>query len=596
MKHLLLAALLLWQAPATTPIVPGAITGRLLSVEGTPASNTRIAAVPVTEDKTAAPVLEGIVQTSRDGRYRLEGIAPGRYYVFAGLIDLPSYYPGVSSLDRATVITVEPGGTVANVDFPLARPTGVKVTGRILGPASLGNSEVKLTAMRNFPAGNTSVARDATIDAKDGVFAFEGILPGNYFLNLSSRGSSRIDLTVTDKDIADVELPAVDCGAGLEVQGRLIGTSSVRVGEISVTGTKFGCSRKSDVGAGGRFVIANLPDDTYSVQLTPVPLGWRTTTLVVANRSVTGQNIELPETFEIKGRLTLEDGGATPKFLRGESVGVQLRGDDYRPITANLEDDGTFEFRVLPGTYEVSLRGLPRIYYIKSMLYGRDNLELEPLEIDGTRNDEIVIKAALENRDKGVTVSGRVVPAAGGALRKPQGVLLATSFGSRNDPSVLTALDENGRFEFRGISPGQYDLQTSPDSPVMLAGIRVNRYDVKSLELKMPILFKLNGIIDWIDQTSGSRAPVPPDISIQFAKRKQGRSEDRTVVTWATLAKTGAFQVYLPEGEYRLNLSGLPLDARLVSVMVGTQDVSQGVIRIDSTFSAADLKINLRKR
>jgi hypothetical protein len=319
MKQFLLAALLLWQAPARTQIVPGAITGRLLSGNGTPASNTRIAAMPVTEDKTTAPVLESIVQAGKDGSYRLEGIVPGKYYVFAGLIDLPSYYPGVSSLERATVITVEPGMTVSDIDFTLARPAGMKVTGRIMGPASIGNSAVKLTALRG------SVARDATVDAVNGVFDFDGVLPGDYRLALTSRGSSNINLTVTDKDIRDIQLAAVDCGAGFEVQGRLIGVPSVPVTKVSVSGAAFGCSRNAEVGANGRFVIPNLPDDTYTLQLTPEPLGWKTSKLVVANRSATGQNIDLPETIEIKGRLTLEDGGAIPKLFRGTSISVQVR-------------------------------------------------------------------------------------------------------------------------------------------------------------------------------------------------------------------------------------------------------------------------------
>lgn len=591
MKHLLLAVVLLWQAPARTPIVPGTIAGRLLSGDGTPASNTRIAAMPWTDDKTTAPVLESIVQTGKDGSYRLEGLVPGKYYVVAGLLDLPSYYPGVSSLERATTITVEPGMTVSGINFTLARPAGIRVTGRITGPGSIRNGAVTLTALSG------RVARTATVDAVEGVFDFDGILPGNYQLALTSRGSSIMSLTVTDQDIRDIQLAAVDCGAGLEVQGRLIGVPSVPVTSVSVLGTEFRCSRSVEVGTDGRFVIPNLPDDTYALKLTPEPLGWEASKLVVANRSVTGQNIELPETVEIKGRLTLEDGGATPKLLRGTSVRVQVRGEDYSTITTNLEDDGTFAFRLLHGTYEVSVRGLQGNYFIKSLMYGRDNLEIERLEADGKRGDEIVIKIGLENRDKGVTVSGRVIPASGGALRKPEGILLASSFGVRGDLSVLTVLDENGRFEFRGVSPGQYDLQTSPDSPVMLTGIRINRFDdVKGLELRMPILFKLNGTMDWIDDVAGSKSPVPPNISIQFTKRTKARSDDKTVSTWATLARNGALQVYLPEGEYKLSVTGLPSNAGLASVMLGTQALSDGLLRIDSAFSSADLKINLQRR
>jgi hypothetical protein len=130
----------------------------------------------------------------------------------------------------------------------------------------------------------------------------------------------------------------------------------------------------------------------------------------------------------------------------------------------------------------------------------------------------------------------------------------------------------------------------------MLTGIRINRSDVKDLELQMPILFKLNGTLDWIDEIAGSKPPAPPNISIQFTKRTRARSDDKSVSTWATLARNGALQVYLPEGEYKLSVTGLPPNARLASVMLGTQALSDGLLRIDSTFSSADLKINLQER
>src|SRR5262245_2763229 len=103
MNTLLFAAAWLAVAPVAIAqraeqVQPGNVTGQLFSREGRPAAGVRIAAVPAPEgdDRSSAAVLQGITQTEADGRYRIEGLPPGRYYIFAGLIDYPNYYPGAT--------------------------------------------------------------------------------------------------------------------------------------------------------------------------------------------------------------------------------------------------------------------------------------------------------------------------------------------------------------------------------------------------------------------------------------------------------------------------------------------------------------------
>ena len=68
-------------------VQPGTVTGRLLSTRGRPEAGVRIAAVPAADaEKGGAAALLGISLTDEDGRYRLENIPPGRYFIFAGLI------------------------------------------------------------------------------------------------------------------------------------------------------------------------------------------------------------------------------------------------------------------------------------------------------------------------------------------------------------------------------------------------------------------------------------------------------------------------------------------------------------------------------
>jgi protocatechuate 3,4-dioxygenase beta subunit len=55
--------------------------------------------------------------TDEAGRYRLTNIAPGRYYLLAGRIDSPSYYPGSRDVSSARPLTILPGSTEERLNF-----------------------------------------------------------------------------------------------------------------------------------------------------------------------------------------------------------------------------------------------------------------------------------------------------------------------------------------------------------------------------------------------------------------------------------------------------------------------------------------------
>src|SRR5205085_1183385 len=64
--------------------------------------------------------MSSIAQTDQNGRYRLENVPPGRYYVAAGNIDLPTYYPGTLDVSSGTTLQITPGTERTGVDFTLA--------------------------------------------------------------------------------------------------------------------------------------------------------------------------------------------------------------------------------------------------------------------------------------------------------------------------------------------------------------------------------------------------------------------------------------------------------------------------------------------
>src|SRR4030095_14393121 len=112
--RLLLLTIVLIQTPANPTADKGVITGRLLSIDGTPAVAVRVMAMVATEPALVEPsgnavAFVSLAETDSTGRYRLENIPPGKYYIAAGLTDLPTYFPGAVTVAAATVISVTSG-------------------------------------------------------------------------------------------------------------------------------------------------------------------------------------------------------------------------------------------------------------------------------------------------------------------------------------------------------------------------------------------------------------------------------------------------------------------------------------------------------
>src|SRR5262245_16224651 len=104
----------------------GSIAGQILNTNRTPAASVRVAVVPVAAQAANVSVLSAIGQTDSAGRYRIDHVEPGTYYIVAGLVDQPTYYPGVATQAGARAVTVGAGASLNGFDFvivtSLARP------------------------------------------------------------------------------------------------------------------------------------------------------------------------------------------------------------------------------------------------------------------------------------------------------------------------------------------------------------------------------------------------------------------------------------------------------------------------------------------
>jgi hypothetical protein len=192
------------------------VAGVIRALDGTPTAGIRVAVreVPVL-NATSKEALARIGQTDRTGHYKLEDILPGRYYITAGLLDSPTYYPGVSSAKEAQIVEVGPGSVLVNLDFALVQSPGAGVSGRVKGLAqdTLGDMCVVLMP-ENLTYRPLKIL--TAIIKEDGTFEFTGISNGRYALRVvRSRFASTIDapyapvvstFEVIDKDVRGLEV------------------------------------------------------------------------------------------------------------------------------------------------------------------------------------------------------------------------------------------------------------------------------------------------------------------------------------------------------------------------------------------------------
>jgi hypothetical protein len=186
----------------------GTVEGRVLNQDGTPAANVRVTAQPIAGSPGAAAeagVLSSIVRTDANGRYRLENVAPGRYHIGAGLVDVPTYYPGAVVLTEARVVTVAARSSLTGIDWTLAPPIDFKVSGRVIREAN-----VPAPAIQRVWLAGTGSSRQVLI-SPDGAFEFLNVRRGRYTISVSPAiGSLPQEIVVNDEDVQlDLTMPVV---------------------------------------------------------------------------------------------------------------------------------------------------------------------------------------------------------------------------------------------------------------------------------------------------------------------------------------------------------------------------------------------------
>jgi hypothetical protein len=370
MHGLLISILLLMQAIAPAG---GVVTGRLLNADGSPASKVRVSVMPVQEGDSQAgflPGLSNLSETDAAGNFRILDVAPGRYYVVAGLLEFPTFHPGTRDLSAATIVSVTSAATISGIDFRVAPVSGgLLIAGRVVGLEALAsNVRTPVTVSASGRAYFTATVKP------DGTFEIPKVLPGRYSLRVSSQilngGSTNPSVEAVDKDVRGVEINVYRLKT---ITGRiqLDGRGAIPLILARFANTEIFLRPEPAVpnAREGTFRIT-VPESETRIDLPrALPPGYAIKSFTYGDTDLTRNPLKVTAADNTEIRLVLSTPDRPPVKVSGRVAGLEMADFPVRvtlqsgiypqPMVTRPAADGTFEFpEVFPGEYSVRIPDL----------------------------------------------------------------------------------------------------------------------------------------------------------------------------------------------------------------------------------------------
>ena len=366
-----------------------AISGRITDETGEPMTNAIVVAMRlryVNGQRGLAPLAEGLQAltsgglTNDLGQYRIHGLAPGTYDVFAAfggeimtrlqdeMRGAAAFYPGTASAGEAQPVVVSIGRDAEHVSFSIAERRTVSVSGLITS-SSGRPANVFATLTRSSGPLVHGVERGTSTKA-DGAFTFVNVEPGEYVLQAVFATSATpepelvsVPLTVAgDQDITGLTLVTYP---GAFVSGTLImedggpagaghytggaGQNAARTDQASAGVKSSAFSIRASGGAGGLTLpgasrVSVRDDGTFTfralmgpnlLRLGSAPAGWTLRSIVLDGRDIT----DTPYDFKSGQKVTTLDVTVTRQAARLDGA---VRGRS-RPSDRGLRGRGLLD-------------------------------------------------------------------------------------------------------------------------------------------------------------------------------------------------------------------------------------------------------------
>ncbi len=336
--------------------------------------------------------------TNDAGEYRIESLAPGKYFIRAKpptslkakpgrqKAYVPIYYPAASDQAHSVALVLRAGEELVGIDMTLIPVHTVHIRGTVInGRTLLPSKEAEVTLLSDqgetifLPGKDFSVGGQANFD-------FPSVPPGSYVLVAQQSGSvrepktmwGRTSIEVKDSNLDHVEVvvgPGVDVGGRIRVEedGTADSTKQVHyesmqgILELQEPSSLAALTPDIDtttVNADGTFMFHEVPEGSYRIRFVPVPDGFYLKSLgadaletgIIVGRSHSPDAVELVLSLgagRVEGSVESDD-----QSFPGASVVLVPDGKDrgqpsdyQRAVTDQL---GRFAMRnVVPGDYTI---------------------------------------------------------------------------------------------------------------------------------------------------------------------------------------------------------------------------------------------------
>jgi protocatechuate 3,4-dioxygenase beta subunit len=427
-------------------LVPGStLVGRTVIV----GSETPVAGVFVEGIQVEGGGSRASARTDDEGRFRIEGLAPGRYRVEAAS-------EGREGYSRASVV-LGLGETSSEVVVELD-PAYV-VRGRVVDKATrepCRGGQVVITDTR---------ANEFSLGAiePDGWVRMASVIPGTYRVEVRCNDHVERDdypkIVVEDRDLPPFTWE-VDRGATVRVEvvdGQARPLKRADVWAFPAEGQ--GASGHIDhAEADGAFLVHGLKPGVYNVSAETPEGGRGHAQVTAANGRDERVEVTVPTAGTIEG--VVEDEARRPV----PNVYVMAMGPGH--AGARSLDDGSFALAGLPsGEYEVRTRGVP----------GADRGGAAKVTL--TAPERVTVKLTVPSRQG--TIEGRVIDVTGKPVTDAFIDYIPSSGGGAHrlrhggGDHVPIVTDTDGRFTVEGLADGTYDLRAHREGGVETIAERV---------------------------------------------------------------------------------------------------------------------------